>query len=118
MQTARLVACGCLIYNDRADKYNRLLEKLPAKIVGRLLGFQNAEILSREAIDILIRHPDKSGKSGEKEAICNPPALRAEQHCGAKNAICVHKNQPPAKPVVFHHIGQSLLLLATRKRVS
>lgn len=36
-------------------KYNRLLEKLPAKIVGRLLGFRNAEILSREAIDSLIR---------------------------------------------------------------
>ena len=35
-------------------KYNRLLDKLPAKIVGRLLGFRKVEILSREAIDSLI----------------------------------------------------------------
>ena len=51
----RMLRTGCLIYNDCADKCKRLLEKLPAKIVGRLLGFRNAEILSREAIDSLIR---------------------------------------------------------------
>ena len=51
----RMLRTGCLIYNDCADKYNRLLEKLPAKIASRLLGFRKAEILGRETIDGLIR---------------------------------------------------------------
>lgn len=51
----RMLRTGCLIYNDCADKYNRLLEKLPAKLVGRMMGFRKAEILSRETIESLIR---------------------------------------------------------------
>lgn len=51
----RMLRTGCLIYNDCADKYNRLLERFPAKIVGRLLGFRKEETLNNETIDGLIR---------------------------------------------------------------